>query len=173
MFFLELAAAQADYDYYQSPFIYDPYSPRPASLRPSLGWHINQPVEFPMTEESRSIHSYALPNYERAEISRGKLEGYALNPVHEPDGKHKARVFKSALGFDQSTWELLKQRILEELPYHEARLTQTSEYGDSYVVDLPVEGPNGHTAKIRTAWMFKTGTDYPSLTTVLVLPKRK
>jgi len=126
-----------------------------------------------MTEESRSINSRALPKYERAEIPRGKLEGYALNPVHEPDGKHKARVFKSALGFDQSTWELLKQRILEELPYHEARLTQTSEYGDSYVVDLPVEGPNGHTAKIRTAWMFKTGTDYPSLTTVLVLPKRK
>ena len=67
----------------------------------------------------------------------------------------------------------MKQRILEELPYHEARLTQTSEYGDSYVVDLPVEGPNGNTAKIRTAWMFKTGMDYPSLTTVLVLPKRK
>jgi hypothetical protein len=126
-----------------------------------------------MTEESRSIHSHALPNYERAEISRSKLEGYALNPVHEPDGKHKARVFKSALGFDQLTWELLKQRILDELPYHEAKLTQTSEYGDSYVVDLLVEGLNGNTAKVRTAWMFKTGTDYPSLTTVLVLPKRK
>ena len=126
-----------------------------------------------MTEESRRVHSHALPNYERAEISRGKLEGYALNPAHEPDGKHKARVFKSALGFDQSTWELLKQKILDELPYHEARQGQIGQWGTPYEVDLPIEGLNGNTAKVRTAWMFKTGTDYPSLTTILVLPKSK
>jgi hypothetical protein len=125
-----------------------------------------------MTEESRSIHSRALPNYERAEISRSKIEGYALNPASDA-GRHKARVFKSALGFDQSNWELLKQRILDELPYHEARQKETRQWGTSYVVDLPIEGPNGNIAEVRTAWMVKTGTDHPSLTTVLVLPKRK
>ena len=122
---------------------------------------------------SRSIHPNALPNYERAEIPRGKLEGYALNPLHEPDGKHKARVFKSVLGFDQSTWELLRQRILEELPYHEAKMTYASQWGESYVVDLPIEGLNGDIAGVRTAWMFKAGDDFPSLTTALVLLKRR
>ena len=121
-----------------------------------------------MTEESRSIHSHALPNYERAEIPRSKIEGYALNSAHEPDGKHKARVFKSALGFDQSNWELLKQRILEKLPYYEAKLNQTSQYGDEYNVDLVIEGPNGNTAAVRTKWMLTSGADFPSLITVYV-----
>lgn len=103
-----------------------------------------------MTEENRSIHSRALPNYERAEIPRSKIEGYALNPAND-EGMHKARVFKSALGFDQSNWELLRQRILDELPYHEAEPEQTGQWGDPYVVDLPIEGPNGKTAEVRTA----------------------
>lgn len=124
-----------------------------------------------MTEESRSIHSRALPNYERAEIPRRKIEGYALNPAHESGGKHKARVFRSALGFDQSNWELLKRRILDELPYHEARPGQTSRWGASYVVDLPIEGPNGNVVEVRTVWLFKTGADFPTLITLL--PKRK
>lgn len=126
-----------------------------------------------MTEETKIIHPNALPSYERAEIPRSKIEGYALNPANEPEGKHKARVFKSALGFDQSNWELLKQRILDELPYQEAEATQTSQWGSSYVVDLPIEGPNGNTAKVRTVWLFKTGADFPSLITVYVLPKKK
>jgi hypothetical protein len=67
----------------------------------------------------------------------------------------------------------LKQRILDELPYHEAKLTQASQYGEAYVVDLPIEGPNGNIFKIRTAWMFKTGANFPSLTTALVLLKRR
>lgn len=125
-----------------------------------------------MAEESRSIHSRALPNYERAEIPRGKLEGYALNPAND-EGRYKARVFESALGFDQSNWELLKRRILDELPFHEATPEPASQWGEPYVVDLPIEGPNGNTARVHTVWMFKRGADYPSLITVYVLRGRK
>lgn len=125
-----------------------------------------------MTGESRSIHPRALPNYERAEILRSKIEGYALNPANDV-GKHKARVFQSALGFDQSNWGLLKQRILDELTYHEARPEKPGQWGDSYVVDLPIEGPNGNIAEVRTRWLFRPGTDFPSLITAFVLPKKK
>lgn len=125
-----------------------------------------------MAEKSRSIHPRALPNYERAEILRSKIEGYALNPAND-EGKHKARVFKSALGFDQSNWELLRQRILDGLPYHEAKPEEASQWGDSYVVDLPLEGPNGNIAEVRTIWLFRPGIDFPRLITVYVLPKRK
>lgn len=153
---------------FQTPFFYDPFSFQSAIRLPPLGWQVSQPTEFSMSEESRSIHSHALPNYERAEIPRSKIEGYALNPAHVPDGKHKARVFKSALGFDQSNWELLKQRILEELPYYEAKLNQTSQYGDEYNVDVVIEGPNGKTAPVRTKWMLTSGAVFPSLITVYV-----
>lgn len=153
---------------FRSPFFGDPFSLQPVTQLLPLVWQVNQPVELAMTEESRSIHSRALPNYERAEIPRGKIEEYALNPAHEPDGKHKARVFKSALGFDQSNWELLRQRILDELPYHEAKLNQTSRWGDEYDVDLVIEGPNGNIAEVRTKWLLKAGADFPSLITVYV-----
>ncbi|MEH1788358.1 MAG: DUF6883 domain-containing protein [Nostoc sp.] len=37
-----------------------------------------------------------LPNPECAIVEIDKIAGYCLNPEH-PEGKHKARVFKSAL----------------------------------------------------------------------------
>ena len=60
-----------------------------------------------MADANRSVHPNALPNYQRAVILREKLEGYSLNPEH-PVGKHKAIVFKSALGYEQANWQLLQ-----------------------------------------------------------------
>ncbi len=127
-----------------------------------------------MTEGSRSPHPNALPNYQRAVIPSAKLEKYALNPKHvsrawgKSSGKDKALVFQSALGFNQSNWELLQQRILEVLPYHEAVLGEEDEYGKRYTVSSPITGPNLNTANVLTGWIIKPETDYPSLTTALV-----
>jgi hypothetical protein len=38
-----------------------------------------------------------LPNAERAILDLAKVRDYCLNPCH-PEGRHKARVFKTALG---------------------------------------------------------------------------
>lgn len=93
-----------------------------------------------MADRGRSAHPNALPNYQNAEIAREKLEGYVLNPNHEaarPDGssgKDKAKIFKATLGFDQSNWEILKQRILDELPYHEAVFeAERKKWGKAYM----------------------------------------
>lgn len=130
-----------------------------------------------MANGGRSVHPKALPNYQNAEIGREKIEGYALNPSHEaarPDGssgKNKARVFKAALGFDQSNWEILKERILDELPYHEAVFeTEKKDWGKAYHVDVPILGVNGGTRNVRTAWLIRHGKDNPSLVTLWVLP---
>ena len=64
-----------------------------------------------MANAHRSVHPNALPNYKEAVIPPEKLEKYALDPTH-PVGKNKAIVFKSALGFDQSNWQLLAETIL-------------------------------------------------------------
>ena len=53
-------------------------------------------------------------------------------PYGKSSGKDKARVFKASLGFEQADWELLKQRILEALPYFEATLRNEDEYGKRY-----------------------------------------
>ena len=132
-----------------------------------------------MGNGSRSAHPNALPNYQKAVILREKLESYALNPTHEAarpggsHGKNKAVVFKNALGFDQSNCELLEEQILTELQYHEATLQEESIWGKSYRVDLPILGANGRTAQVRTIWMIRYGTDYPSLITLWVLPEER
>ena len=170
--FFEIAALAAKRRHqFKTSFFYDPFLFQPSTLLQPTGRRVRRLTEFLMTEESRSIHSRALPNYEKAEIIRSKLEAYVLNPANDA-GKHKARVFKSALGFDQSNWELLKQRILNELPYHEAKPEQRSQWGYSYVVDLLVEGPNGNIAEVRTAWLFRPGVDFPSLITLYVLKEK-
>lgn len=42
------------------------------------------------------------------------------------------------------------------------------QYGQRYTVDIPIMGPNGNTANVRTGWIIKTGSDVPELTTIFV-----
>ena len=85
--------------------------------------------------ENRTPHERAIPNYKNAVIPREKLERYCLDPEHvsstfgKSSGKDKARVFQAALGFAKADWELLKNRILYELPYEEATVGHEDEYG--------------------------------------------
>ena len=120
-----------------------------------------------MANGGRVPHSNALPNYQNAVILRDKLEGYALNPGH-PVGKNKAVVFRSALGFEQSDWEMLRDSIFMELPYHEAVVGKTDRYGTRYNVTMPITGPNGRTVDVLTAWIVEAGNDYPSIVTAIV-----
>lgn len=41
-----------------------------------------------------------------------KLAGYALDPAH-PRGRHKARVFSSALGIERTDWRYLRDQLIE------------------------------------------------------------
>ncbi len=132
-----------------------------------------------MTEPGREAHPNALPNYQSAVIPRDKLEKYALNPKHvsraygSSSGQDKAQVFKSALGFDVSNWELLQQCILDELPYCEAFLRKETAYGFEYTVIISVTGPNLNTAEVLTGWIILHGSDYPRLTTARVITEKE
>jgi hypothetical protein len=114
-----------------------------------------------------------LPNKERAMIEDSKLVSYALNPQSER-GRHKARVFESALGFNLSNWEQLKKAILDALPHREATQTSEMAFGQKYEVVLPITGPNRRTVNVMTVWQFdrlddRTFSDVPRLVTLYVL----
>jgi filamentous hemagglutinin len=91
----------------------------------------------------------------------------------EARGKHRARVFKSALGFDQSNWEVLRQAILDTLPYHEGVLRKQTEYGNEYTVMMPITGPNGETQEVLTGWIIEPGAEAPRLTIARVLTEKE
>ena len=109
----------------------------------------------------------AIPNVESATINPKKLTEYALNPNH-PVGGNKAKVFESALGYNQSNADDLMRQIYEKLPSSEAVVGKLDQYGQRYTVDIPIMGPNGNTVNVRTGWITKTGSDIPELTTIYV-----
>lgn len=120
--------------------------------------------------ETRTPHPKALPNYQNAVIPRRKLEDYALNPA-STEGRHKARLFRSILGFERSDCERLAKTILDALPYYEAEDLGEGPYGKKFLVALTIVGPNGNSATVETIWIFRPETDFPSFVTPRVIRK--
>jgi len=118
---------------------------------------------FPNTSGGRET----LPNHANAQIDSNKIVNYALNPNH-PVGGDKARVFESALGFNQSNANQLVTQIKQQLPSSNARLGVRDQYGQRFTVDMPITGPNGNTVTVRTGWIIETGSTVPRLITTYI-----
>jgi hypothetical protein len=110
-----------------------------------------------------------LPNAERAVVDTAKLRDYSLNSAHS-EGKHKARVFRSALGFTTADAERLREIIIAAVLSNEAAQGVTDEHGTRYRVDFETQGLLGVVA-IRTAWHIDSGENVPRLVSCYV--KRK
>ena len=108
-----------------------------------------------------------LPNIENAYIDDRKLIDYCLSETH-PIGKHKARVFKSALNFSLENFQDLKKVILSEIFEREAVITEINQYGTLYVVNINVENPPKY-AFVRTSWIIKIDENFPRLTSCYII----
>ncbi len=108
-----------------------------------------------------------LPNFQNAVIDEAKLREYCLNPQH-PRGKHKARMFRSAIGLTAKDAPRLHQLILEGIAMFEAEIGEADEYGQRYTVDIDVVAQKG-IVRIRSGWIIRTSEDFPRLTTSYVL----
>ena len=108
-----------------------------------------------------------LPNGDRAFVDIRKLTEYCLNPGHLR-GRHKARVFASALGMTADDAEELRQLLLASAAAVDVALTSSDQYGDRYVLDFDVARGNW-TARVRSAWIIRRGEQFPRLTSCYVL----
>lgn len=96
----------------------------------------------------------------RATIPDEKLAGYALNPDHET-GKHKARVFQSALGIGREDAEYLAEQIRAAIITTPVTASRVDLLGVRYEVRINIDGRNGATHPIVTGWFVESGTDTP------------
>ncbi|MFA5844184.1 MAG: DUF4926 domain-containing protein [Coriobacteriia bacterium] len=80
-----------------------------------------------------------LPDYGSAIIPEEKLR-YCLDPAHST-GRHKARVFKSALGLDLDGIEILERMLRQGISSHDAEVVSMLTDGtERWVVEWIVLG---------------------------------
>jgi hypothetical protein len=108
-----------------------------------------------------------LPNAERAVVDVRKLRHYCLNNEH-PRGQHKARVFRSALGWTAEQAEDVQRRLLEAVLREDASFLGADDYGQRYALDFPVQGLGG-VATVRSLWIIRYGEDFPRFASCYVL----
>ncbi len=111
-----------------------------------------------------------LPNGEQAIVDRRKLRDYCLNMVH-PEGRHKARVFRSALDLTQDDADALADIFLETARTGTAIPGHADRYGQRYWIDIVVRW-RGKEAMVRTAWITRHDDPHPRLTSCYVLLDR-
>jgi hypothetical protein len=112
-----------------------------------------------------------LINHANAYISLEKLTAYCLNEFH-PHGKEKAIVFKTVLGIGINEASILKEAILKGLSENDSIAKGQDEYGKRFSVLMKVSIFQKE-AIINTGWIFRSGEDYPRLTTCYIKRGRK
>ena len=108
-----------------------------------------------------------LPNGERAELDIRKLSDYCLDPDH-PRGRHKARVFRDALGVARADAAELRAALLIAARNEIADRTDSDEWGVRWRVDVMIARQERR-AVVRTIWITRTGEDAPRFLTCWVL----
>jgi len=108
-----------------------------------------------------------LPGAEKAVVDPRKLEDYCLDPAH-PRGRHKARVFASALGLGRRDAGRFREALLAAAARADAREGAADRFGCRYVVDFPMVGPHGPRV-VRSRWIVRTGETFPRFVTAYVV----
>lgn len=104
-----------------------------------------------------------IPNNAKAYIPAAKLTEYLLSKTHAV-GRTKARFFRS-LGFDEVNVVRLEAALLTIARTEPVVDMVTSVHGTKYVIDGPLETPNGLVVRVRTVWVVEPGQDAPRFVT--------
>jgi hypothetical protein len=108
-----------------------------------------------------------VPNADRAVVDIRKLTDYCLSHEH-PRGKHKARVFLSALGVTSAHAGEVRDALLQKVRSEDCIIAAVDEYGSRYIVDFTY-ARGDREAMVRSTWIIKAGEDIPRLTSCFVL----
>jgi hypothetical protein len=108
-----------------------------------------------------------LPNANLATVEIEKLQDYCLSSVH-PRGRHKARVFQSALGMTAVHAEELRAALFDAALNEEASVGVCDRYGTRYNIDFELKR-GGRAAWIRSCWIVLANEDAPRFVTCYIL----
>ena len=105
-----------------------------------------------------------IPNAAQARIDPRKLRDYALNREHS-SGRYKAEYF-APMGYTADNWQRLERDIREQLLIQPALPGRESPFGRKYVINAPLQGPQGELRYVTTVWIIRPSNEYPELVTI-------
>jgi hypothetical protein len=108
-----------------------------------------------------------LPNGASAVVSISKLRDYCLSATH-PRGRHKARVFNSALSLTAVDVLELQNALLLAARQQDAVEGLSDAYGTRYTVDFELKRMD-RSAFIRSSWIISRGELVPRFVTCFIL----
>ncbi len=107
-----------------------------------------------------------MPGGDRAVVDEDKLRGYLLNPDH-PLGKHHAYLFRTLLGIDAESAEVLAHAFRTAARDGETAVGKASVFGQKYEIRFPMSGPRG-SYTVLSVWIVPTDADIPYLVTAYI-----
>jgi uncharacterized protein DUF6883 len=107
-----------------------------------------------------------LPNGHAAIIEFAKIRDYCLSPIHLR-GRHKARVFFSALGMTSAHSNELCAALAGAARDGAASIGESDSYGTRYMIDFELTR-NDRRAMIRSWWIIRSGENVPRFVTCFV-----
>ncbi len=128
-------------------------------------WGVRNGPPYPL---EKSSDSDIIKDKENIIIPDDKFTKYALNFKKAPD---KAKAFKNALGYTQSNYLELVNNINRNFDENKLVYRGINEYGTRYQEILKLEGPNGKTANVMTAWIRKNNSNDLQLTSAYITKK--
>lgn len=117
------------------------------------------------------VHPQALPNWQNAVLPAQKFTEYFLNAKHPVGGK-KAEEFFRRLGFTPANYRAMESQIKSQLPYYKAIRSYVVQGKQTYVVMMPITGPNHQTATVLTFWSEQSD-NHVRLTNAFIADARK
>ena len=109
-----------------------------------------------------------LDNVDAVNMSEEKFTQYALNPNKAPD---KAHAFEVALGYTLDNYKDLMANISDNFDSRKLEEKGDDGYGMRYQQVMNLNGPNGKTANVCTAWIQEKNETSVKLTSAYVTKK--
>lgn len=105
-----------------------------------------------------------LPDGDRAVVPEEKIWQYLLNPYH-PDGCHKLRVFKAALGIGPDDGDHMIEQLKLGARHGIVTSTRSVTGCTLYEVCFDMQGLNERRTRLRSAWKIADAGGPPSFVT--------
>ena len=108
-----------------------------------------------------------LPFWDQAEVPEEKITKDLLCTGHR-DGRHKAAFFM-AHGFSPDNWEALAEALRQHAAQCDVVQREDTPFGTRYVVEGPLQAPDGCNPLIRVVCFFEKEETAPRLVTAYPL----